>query len=223
MIHSIGWFVLSALLLSFASCGSRGMGGEGASIPRLRKDYRIEYYLNKEASDLTEITIRETFERWGEATHFEFVYKGRHRAGIHRDGKNTVSFLIKWPPEVPIKHVAYCQNWYDNEGNIIESDIIFNMAIARFTTHRTNTPSSYYIEGLLTHEIGHMIGLSHVLESKTQDSDSLNTGNSDGSSVSSRSGVQSCVMKQLLTIEDSASFLGPDSRTIQAYQELYRP
>ncbi|MCX7787746.1 MAG: hypothetical protein N2442_08600 [Spirochaetes bacterium] len=103
----------------------------------LRVHPRIEYYLNEESSDLTEVTVRETFDRWSEATHFKFVYKGRNRASLWRDGKNTIAFLLKWPPEVPMKHVVYCQNCLDKNRNIVELDIIFNMAVALFTTRRT--------------------------------------------------------------------------------------
>jgi predicted Zn-dependent protease len=44
----------------------------------------------------------------------------------------------------------------------VEADIIFNNQIARFTTIPTNLPDSYYLEGVLSHEIGHMIGLDHI-------------------------------------------------------------
>jgi len=120
----------------------------------------VEYYLNAEANELTETAVRGAFARWDEATHFTFSYKGRNRAGLKRDRKNTVSFLTVWPADVAGK-TAFCRNWYDGAGSIVESDIIFNMEIARFTTAQTKTPDSYYIEGVLSHEIGHMIGLDH--------------------------------------------------------------
>lgn len=193
-------FVFSAAVFSciifFAACAPSQTGGDAAAAVHLRKEPRIEYYLNKEASDLTEITVRETFERWSKVTHFDFVYKGKHRAGLRKDGKNTVSFLVKWPNEIPIGHVAYCKNWYDRKGNIIESDIILNMAIARFTTLRTNKPDSYYIEGVLSHEIGHMIGLDHI-----KDDTSL--------------------MKQLSGTEESFFKGEIDPLTLEAYRKLY--
>ncbi|MBN2443202.1 MAG: matrixin family metalloprotease [Spirochaetales bacterium] len=128
----------------------------------IRKEDQVNFYCNKEANDLTELVVRETFQKWGEVTHFHFTYKGRNRAGLRKDGKNTVSFLLKWPECLPINKVAWCHNWYDPEGNIIESDIIFNMSITVFTTLRTNKPNAYYIEGVLSHEIGHMLGLPHI-------------------------------------------------------------
>ncbi|MFW6365348.1 MAG: matrixin family metalloprotease [Spirochaetota bacterium] len=135
--------------------------------PHLRRDMQVDYYLNKEATYLTELAVRETFERWESVTSFRFTYRGRHRAGLMRDGKNTVSFLVEWPSEIPMGKTAYCRNWYNRRGDIVESDIIFNMAVTRFTTLRTNTPQSYYIEGVLSHEIGHMIGLDHIEDEKS--------------------------------------------------------
>ncbi len=188
-------FVFSLTLLLTCSRGG-GTAGPAGSGPHLRREARIEYYLNKEANDLTEVTVRETFERWGKASHFEFVFKGRNRAGLEKDGKNTVSFLVKWPPEIPIGKVAYCRNWYDRDGNIVESDIIFNMAVAKFTTLRTKKPDSYYIEGVLAHEIGHMIGLEHI-----EDDDS--------------------VMKHLSSANESFGKGELDEKTLAEYTRLY--
>lgn len=155
----------------------------------MRTENQVEYYLNEEATNLTEVTVRETFERWEKATHFRFIFKGRFRAGMRKDGKNTVSFLVKWPPEVPMGKVAYCRNWYNKNGEIVESDIIFNMSVARFTTLRTNTPDSYYIEGVLSHEIGHMIGLEHtddgtsIMKSRSSAKESFFKGDIDGQTL----------------------------------------
>ena len=188
---------LFAATLAVLSCEGGGKPeGDGVAAPHLRPEARVEYYLNKEANDLTETVVRETFERWGEATRFDFVYKGRHRAGLRKDGKNTVSFLVKWPSEIPIGKAAYCKNWYDRKGNIVESDIIFNMMATRFTTLRTNTPGSYYIEGILAHEIGHLIGIDHIEE-------------------------EDCLMKSF-SPQGESYFMGRiDEKTLGRYRELY--
>jgi hypothetical protein len=91
---------------------------------------------------------------------------------------------------------AYCRNWYDRKGNIVESDIIFNMMIAGFTTARTNKPGFYYIEGVLAHEIGHMIGLGHIED-------------------------ESSLMKQFSPVEESYNKGVIDPATFSAYQALY--
>ena len=92
--------------------------------------------------------------------------------------------------------VAYCKNWYDRNGNIVESDVIFNMLITKFTTLKTNTPDSYYIEGVLAHEIGHMIGLDHI--------------DSEDSMMKMKSGA------------DESYFRGAiDELTLAAYRDLY--
>jgi len=104
---------LSTILFS---CSKNNM----PDVPHRWQNTDIDFCLNKEANILTEIVVRETFQNWGEKTLFSFHYKGRNRAGLRKDGKNTVSFLIKWPEDIPINKVAYCKNWYDRKGNIIE-------------------------------------------------------------------------------------------------------
>ncbi len=164
--------------------------------PHLRKNPHIAYYLNAQANILTETVVRETFERWAEKTHFSVEFKGRNKAGLIRDGKNTVSFLLRWPAELPIGKVAYSKSWYDRAGDIVESDIIFNMQLTNFTTLRTNKPDSYYIEGVLAHEIGHMIGLDHARDA-------------------------SSIMKERSSAEESYFRGEIDALTLEQYRLLY--
>jgi len=164
--------------------------------PHRWEESTIEFYLNKEANLLTETVVREGFQNWADNTHFTFVFKGRNSAGLKKDGKNTVSFLIKWPDDIPISKTAYCKTWYDRKGNIIEADIIFNMQVARFTTLRTNKRDSYYIEGVLAHEIGHLIGLDHIENEK-------------------------CLMKKFSPLAESYFRGKIDPLTLTAYRDLY--
>ncbi len=143
-------------LLAATSCSPPAPG------PHRWRQTRVTYYINREANLLSETTIRLEFEEWSRRTPLTFVYGGRNWAGLHRDGRNTISFVTRWPADLPISKAAYCRCWYDRRGNIVEADIVFNNQIARFTTKMTNVPDSYYLEGVLSHEIGHMIGLGHV-------------------------------------------------------------
>ena len=121
----------------------------------------INYYINDKANIQSEEAIRKTFQNWKAETGIEFQYRGRTSALLKKDGKSVVSFLLTWPEKLPQDKVAYCRLYYDSEGFIVESDIVFNMQMARFTTLAKNTPEAYYIEGVLSHEVGHMLGLKH--------------------------------------------------------------
>jgi hypothetical protein len=144
-------------LLLVTACSRQGDG----AVPSRWRSPVITFYINREANALSETAIREVFEEWDRQTHFQFVYGGRNGAGMHRDGKSTISFLVHWPPDVPISKVGYCRSWCNGRGDIVEADIILNCQVARFTTLKTNKPDSYLLEGVLSHEIGHLIGLGH--------------------------------------------------------------
>ncbi|HNZ27148.1 MAG TPA: matrixin family metalloprotease [Spirochaetota bacterium] len=167
----------------------------------VRKEYKrseeiVEYYINYEANLLSEEAIKKGFAVWENSIDgkIKFIYRGRNRAGIIKDGKNTVSFVKEFPATLDQKHIAYCYNWRKDK-TIIESDIIFNMSPVKWTTGKTKTPNSYCIEGILLHEIGHLLGLSHI--------------NSDKS-----------VMKKKQTIEDSYNTV-IDDLTIEEFKKLY--
>jgi predicted Zn-dependent protease len=197
--HNTCPFFLLLLLLLLTDCSESGGSTNGVkkNIVHRREKHTIEYYLNPEANELTEIAVQTAFHNWQKISHFTFVYKGRNHAGIRKDGKNTVSFLKRWPREIGVTKIAWCQNWYDNQGTIIESDIILNMTLTKFTTLHTNSKNAYYIEGVLVHEIGHMLGLDHI------DSDSS-------------------VMKENSSQEESFFKGVIDTETINAYKKLYK-
>lgn len=186
----IAAFAIIALLLS---CSISDSTHKTRAVRRHRS---LRYHLNIEANRATEKAVRSGFQIWENSTDFHFIFAGRNRAGLHRDGKNTVSFLRKWPAGIPRDKIAWCQNWFDAGGYIVESDIIFNMQLARFTTLDTRSEDSYTIEILLAHEIGHMLGLNHI---ESRDS----------------------IMNAKVPLYDAEFEKRIDTITLQAYKALY--
>ncbi len=137
-----------------------GCAGNKTENSRWRQE-EIRYYINRNANGQSVRAIEYAFDSWQNATHFTFIYAGRNDAGLKKDGKNTVSFPTSWPDDVPFGQTAWCRCWYNRKGDIVECDIILNQELARFTCLESGRADSYYIEGVMAHEIGHMIGLGH--------------------------------------------------------------
>jgi predicted Zn-dependent protease len=124
----------------------------------------IDYYINIKANTASEKCIRESFKKWEKILNnkVRFFYHGRNSAGIKRDNKNTVSFITQWPLNISKSLIGYTYLWYQ-KGSIVEADVIFNQEIYNFTIYPDKVNQGYYyLETILLHEIGHLLGLTHL-------------------------------------------------------------
>jgi hypothetical protein len=149
---------IAACVIFLAGCSREKLGPLPEGTHR-RASTTIAYYLDEAASESLELGVRESFQLWGDATAFRFSYGGKAKARIGRDGRNMVILARKWPNELPIGEVAWCQAYLDGSGSIVEADILLNAQAYSFTTRREARPGSLYIEDVLGREIGRSLGL----------------------------------------------------------------
>jgi MYXO-CTERM domain-containing protein len=102
----------------------------------------------------------------GEAT-ISFVRKDDvacHKAEYDPDGTNANIILFqdqRWDYTGPDNTLAKTTVTYDTEtGEILDADIELNHAFNEFTTGDTDV--QYDLQSILTHELGHFIGLDHT-------------------------------------------------------------
>jgi len=134
------------------------------------------------------LSVSRSFQRWEEASLHEANFN--YWQGIdsslfpttgEKDSISSLFFLSQTPPDSALKSylsrntLGMTQLWYDQKsGQISEFDIILNDIDFEFTTHpedssgsgspknhtHPNRPS-VFIENVMTHELGHALGLSH--------------------------------------------------------------
>ena len=133
----------------------------------------VSYWINEKGlsqlSNGSEFTaIHASFQAWENVptTAVRFNYRGTTSAnGVSHDGLNLVSFADNATP-LGSSTIAATFSFFRNEiGSngliqlvIDEADIIFNPNLA-FSTSAED--SKFDLQGILTHEVGHLLGLDH--------------------------------------------------------------
>lgn len=112
--------------------------------------------------------VRRAFLSWEAvaASFLRFSCQGRDDGLLPEamDGKNRLTWLTEaWPPEhgAPDRVVANTVVTYDRQSGVISDvDIVFNGV--GFQWSLDGAAAAYDIQSIVTHEIGHLLGLGHT-------------------------------------------------------------
>jgi hypothetical protein len=129
----------------------------------------VPYYVNPANLDLPTNVIAPALkvgaDSWAlqSAAAFAFTYAGTStRTNVDvTDGMNLVIFRNAAMGSA----IATTYSWYNNNGALIEADIVFWDGGFQFFTGTTGCSNGFYIEDIATHEFGHALGLGHSAES----------------------------------------------------------
>lgn len=138
----------------------------------------VRYYIAADAYSLTNTAaeynaVRASFAQWQSVpgTHLKFEDAGLAPAGIdvnNEDGTN----VVYWTKTTTIVNggfdniagtmgVCFFRYWDDNSLN--EADVVLNAVQYQWTAVYNASNTMVFIESVLTHELGHFIGLTHAV------------------------------------------------------------
>lgn len=116
-------------------------------------------------------------QQWKEASGnaFDFDYWQGTDSRIYPrevapDGLNAIFFVSQTKETMDPNVIGYTQSWFNSDtGELLEADVILNDVHFTFTQNPADTSSAYtgayptrvYLNNIVTHELGHALGLSH--------------------------------------------------------------
>jgi hypothetical protein len=130
-------------------------------------------------ADFFKTAVINGLQQWNWATGgmFDFDYwqgtdPSIYEANLDQNGLSSIFFASNSTAAVDPNVIGFTQVWYNNDtGNMVEADVMLNDRNYELTTNPQDTssngigPSGYpqvYIANIITHELGHAIGLSHA-------------------------------------------------------------
>jgi len=143
-----------------ASIGSRywrrsinwRLGRSPTNIPRYKVVHALRNAQSEWVNNINWCGVPDRANGWSQ-------YKGTTSRGLAHDGTNTVDWGSLNDNQDCMGALACAYNWYDNNGNPVESDVRFNSAEPWSLTARRG---SFDIQSLAAHEFGHVRQFDHV-------------------------------------------------------------
>lgn len=137
----------------------------------------IQYHVNYRTmpanltSANTTIALGESFGTWDEQENVLTFVEGAS-SPIARYGLDGVN-LVAWGT-VPNNAIAVTYTWYyANTGQRVESDTIMNKRLSwswsPYTTDCAGITGKYDVQNIMTHEIGHWLGLNDLYDQASKD------------------------------------------------------
>jgi predicted Zn-dependent protease len=135
--------------------------------------YHVNYRSVPSQARTPQTAIQNSYATWmakanGKATFVEGTQTTVTKA--QRDGLN----IVAWG-STPSSAIAATYTWYYQSGVVIEQDIIMNSRLRWSYTQASNPDAvcgdlySYDVQDILTHEVGHIFGLSDLYNSGDHD------------------------------------------------------
>jgi len=129
-------------------------------------DMPINYWVSVDNAEGTEKirAIVRAFESWEivSSSLVSFRYAGLTKStAVAYDGINLVTW-VKEGWQYDPKTIAYTTLWVTNTGQILDADIELNDEFFDWSTETNDQQMD--IQNVLTHEVGHFIGIGHSIE-----------------------------------------------------------
>jgi hypothetical protein len=131
------------------------MNGKATPILWPAASFPISYHVGRDVSTRlpqADLVIPAAFAAWqtGPESQVQFRDGGAVDAKAGRDGKNTISITDQLFASSGF--IAYTTNWFNDDGSIVEADVQIDAGV---------TTNGYSLQGVVEHEIGHLLGLDH--------------------------------------------------------------
>lgn len=126
------------------------------------------------ALDELELALEASFDSWSapSCSSLEFEYKGEVDAGTELKAVNQIVVVSSDWPAQSLDAVGLTTMFYNPKNGVIShGKIELNEAEFEFVDVRANScnfTTEYDLQAVLTHEVGHFIGLAHVSEAYRQ-------------------------------------------------------